>query len=265
MRIPLHKFLPRLLTALLCLLQPRMASADALSELKARLSAMSGHDRLKASVEFENWNRTGDDKKPRIVDGKVSAVVEQTGTGLKIQWSNALLQQASLETRQNKSDPEQETPTRDALSALNAYDLQQYFESSERLLNVLENASLSSEQSETLDGKPSHVLNYTTRPALSEHDRKYVKQIEAGGKLWLDADGYPLALDDHYTVHGSAFVVISFSSTQHDEYRYARIGNHLVTTRHVSENQGSGGGEQGESRQVTSLQFSVPEVATGSP
>lgn len=237
------------------------AHADALSDLRARLQKMTGSDDLKATVQFENWDRDDDDDKPRIVDGKISAQVEQTANGLKIEWDHDVLQQATQEVRKHKVDPEKPTPTREALSALTPYDLQQYFDSADRLLNILQTATLTGDKADTLDGKPVRLLSYTSKPALSVHDRKYIKSIEAGGKLWLDAAGYPVALEDGYTVHGSVMMVISFSGIERDEYHYARIGNRLVTTQHVAENTHSGAGDHGQTRETTTLQFVMPEVA----
>lgn len=241
------------------------AHADALSELRTRLGAMNGNEPLKATVQFENWSRSGDYSKPHVIEGRISASVTQTATGLQVLWDRELLQQATLEARRHNVDPEQDTPTRDALKALSAYDLQHYFNGADRLLNLLEDATLAGEQTDMLDGKPARVLLLSSKPPLSEHDRKYVKDIEAGGKLWLDADGYPLALEDHYTVQGSIMMVIRFTGSQRDEYRYARIGNHLVTTRHVSEDTHTGGGEDGQSRQTTTLQFALPDVVARTP
>ena len=236
------------------------AHADALDDLRVRLAALNGTDSLKATVDFENWNKDGDDKAPHIRDGKVTATVEESGGGLKIQWDREVLQQAELEAHQHKVDPEKDTPTRDAISALSAYDLQRCLDSSEDLLNVLDEATLTGEKDDTIDGRRAHLLLFKPRPRLSEHDRKYVKDIDASGNLWLDADGYPIAMEKEYKLHGSVMMVIRFESSDRDEYRYLRVGNRLVTTRHLNEGSGSGGGEYGQTRQITTVHYDLPPV-----
>jgi hypothetical protein len=236
------------------------AQADPLGDLRNHLRQLNGAEPLKAQLEFENHRRDGDDKNPKISDGKVAAVAEESASGLSLQWGQALLQQAAEEIRIHRNDPEQPTPTRDAMNDLSAYDVQRYFNGAQDLLFSLNDATLLDERSDTLDGKPAHLLDFALKPSVSEHDRKYLKHLDVTCKVWLDADGVPLAMEQHYKASGSVMLVIGFETEDRDEFRYAHIGNRLVATRRVHENNSSGGGEHGQSRQVTTLHYEAGEA-----
>jgi len=75
-------------------------------------------------------------------------------------------------------------------------------------------------------------------------------------QIWLDAGGVPMGAEQKVRVRGKALLVISFQSEQRDEFRFARVGDRLVTVRHLHEGSGSGGGESGQSKRSTNLHFS---------
>jgi len=239
----------------LCLAAVLPLRADSLADLKARLRALNGSESLKASVDYQIWSRSGDVKKPVITQGKVTAWVEEGPQGLKIFWGRDLIQKAIQEARLQNTDPEKTTPTRRAMGSLGALDLEEYFNSGEKLLQDLEQATLVEEKSDTLDGKLVRLLSFKLEPRMSKQQRKYVKELDATAKLWVDKDGVPVGAEQNVKVKGKALLVISFQSEQHDEFRFARIGERLVTVSHIHEDSGSGGGESGASKQVTTLRY----------
>lgn len=240
------------LALILCVLP---LAANGLDALRASLRRPAAEGPLKASVDFQNWSSRGDAKKPVVSQGKAVAWAEDGPKGLKLFWSRDQLRQAQTETRLQTEDPERTTPTRDAMAGLTALALQDYFDAAPRLLEDLEQATLLEERPDALDGRPCRLLVLKLDPKLSERNRKYVKELDAGAKVWVDAEGSPLAMDLRVKVKGKALLVITFASDQHDEYRFAQVGGHLVTLRHLSENTSSGAGESGSSRKVATLAF----------
>jgi len=227
--------------------------ADTLGDLKTRLRALDGAEPIKAQVEHRTWNRNGDAKKPVITQGSATALAEEGPQGLRLQWSREQLQQALKETRARAADPEKTTPTRDAMTTLDAVSLQDYFSAGPKLLLELEQAKLVEERADALDGQPVRLLSFKVEPRLSADQKKYVKELEATARLWLGSDGLPLRAEQHLKVRGRAMMVISFQSEEHDDYRFTRVGNRLVTLRHEHEGSGSGGGENGQSKRITTL------------
>jgi len=229
--------------------------ADALADLKGKLAKLKGSEPLRVSVERENWSRNGDEKKPVVTQGKATAWVEESPQGLKLFWSRDQIQQAAQEAKAKDADPEKTTPTRDVMSSLNTLGFEDYFNSAESVLQDLDQATLIEDKSDTLDGKPARLLSFKVEPRMGQRERKYIKELEATAKVWIDAEGFPVAAQKSIKVKGRAFVVISFKSEQKDEFRFTRIGNRLVTIRHQHESSGSGGGESGQTKQTTTLKY----------
>lgn len=242
---------------LICLSLAAMAPlrADGLADLRTQLNKLKGSEPLKASVDRQIWNRSGDDKKPVVTQGKATAWVEESPQGLKVFWSREQIQQATQEARARDLDPEKTTPTRDAMSSVDTPGLEEYFNSADKLLQDLNQAKLVEEHATTLDGKTVRQLSFTLEPRISQQERKYIKELEATAKIWIDAEGTPVAAEQHIKLKGRAFVVISFKSEQKDEFRFTRIGNRLVTLHHQHENSGSGGGESSQGTRTTTLKY----------
>jgi len=230
--------------------------ADGLDALRTRLQKPAGAETLKASVQLETWNRRGDEKKPVVSQGKASAWAEYGPQGLRLFWGRETLAQALQEARLRTADPEKTTPTRDALGSIDALSVQGCFDPAPQLLQDLDKATLLEERADTLDGRDLRLLSLKLEPNLGARDRKYVKELDATAKVWVDADGLPVAAETRVKVRGKALLVISFSSEQRDAYRFARVNGRLVTVHHLHESSGSGGGESGQSRRVTTLTFS---------
>ena len=229
--------------------------ATGLDTLRTQLQKPGAAEVLKASVELQTWTRRGDEKKPVITEGQATAWVESGPQGLRLFWGRDVLAQARQEARLRSEDPEKTTPTRDSIAAMNILSLQNYFEPSGKLLQDLDKATLVEERPDTLDGKPCRLLALKLDPKMNARDRKYVKEVEATAKLWLDADGLPLAAEFRTHVRGTIMLVVSFVADERDEYRFGRTGGHLVTVRHLHENTSSGAGEHGQTRQVATLAF----------
>jgi len=140
-----------------------------------------------------------------------------------------------------------------ALSALGVTKVNDYLDAGPTLIRTLEHADLLSETAEDWQGKPARVLAYKLNPQLSEKDRKYIKQLDATARIWVGADGTPLAAERQVHVKGRALIVISFESLEKEEYRFAKSGNRLVVVRHVHEQSGSGGGESNQEKTTTEL------------
>ena len=238
-----------------CLLCALPLAATGLDALRTQLARPQGVDALKATVDYQTWSKSGDAKKPVISQGKATAWVEAGPQGLKLFWPRDVVRQALQEAKAKSEDPEKTTPTRSAMTGLDVLKLQNYFEPSAQLLQDLDQAKVLEEHPDTLDGKPCTLLVLKLEPRIPERERKYVKELEATAKVWVGGDGLPLAADLRTKVRGKIFLLISFSSDEHDEFRFGRINGHLVTLHHLSESTGSGGGESGQTRKVSDLAF----------
>lgn len=232
-----------------------LLQADALTDLKNTLSHMNGQEPVKASVDYQFWSRQGDDKKPIITEGKATSLVEDGPQGLMMSWSRALIQTAVQEARAQAKDPEQKANTRRAIEGLKAVTVSDYLNGAEELLRTLEQGLLLEERNEAWQGKPAKLLRFKITPRLSKQDQKYVKELETTAKVWIGADGLPLAAETQMHMKGRALLVISFEQQELETFQFARAGNRLVVIHHTRESSGSGGGEKGQTKTVVSLKL----------
>ena len=237
------------------LLLGSLLSADSVSELKGALARLNGQEALKASLEYQVWNRRGDAKKPVITEGRATTLVEDGPQGLRLSWSRGVLQAAAQEARAKSLDPEKRTPTRNALEGLKAVDICEYLNGAGDLLRNLELARLVSEKTEAWQGRPSRLLTFKVVPRMGPQERKYVKDLDATLQVWVGTDGLPLAAESQVHMKGRAFLVIGFEQWQKEQFRFARAGNRLVVVQHVQETSGSGGGETSQSKTVMNLRL----------
>ena len=241
-----HRWLPLLFACTL-------VQADTLSDLKGTLTRLNGQEPVKANVVYQFWSQQGDEKKPVISEGKATSLVEDGPQGLKMSWSRNLIQTAAQEAKAKALDPEKKTPTRRAIEGLKAIDVLEYLSGSEELLRTLDQAQVLEDKADTWQGKPARLLSLKLTPHMGQQEKKYVKELGATAKVWIGADGLPLAVESQVHVKGRALLVISFEQRQKQEYHYARAGNRLIVVHHVSESSGSGGGEKGQSKTVVTL------------
>jgi hypothetical protein len=108
------------------------------------------------------------------------------------------------------------------------------------------------------EGQEATLLDLRLEPKLSERDRKYIKQAEGSARLWIGADGLPLAAERSYRVAGRAMLVISFESSQEERYTFGRHGDRLVVLTHRGETASSGAGEEGTQVVETRLTLAAP-------
>lgn len=231
-----------------------LLQADALSDLKSGLARLSGGEGVKATADVQIWRQVVDDKKPVVTQGRASAQVEDGPQGVRIGWSRGLLQQAQAEARAQALDPEKSVPTRLAMDSLGAVGVSEYLNYAGPLLRELDRAQarVQEERSEAWNGKPARLLVLKVEPRIPASQRKYIKDLKVDARLWLGADGLPLAYASSVKFKGSRFFV-SFEGSNAEELHFARTGSRLVAVHIASENQNSGLGQQSQRKSTTTL------------
>ena len=247
------KSFPMRLVLAFLLLAASILRADTLSDLKTALGGLDGRDPVKARVEVGSVVRDGEALKEDHAAAAVAALVEDGPQGLTITWDRALLQTAAAESQAKSKDPNQSTRTGNSMDELKPTALSDYLNAPATVLRVLELARLVEEKEVAWEGRPARLLTFKLTPPLSEKDKKIIKEAEMTARLWLGADGLPVALETQFHAKGRALLVISFETTQKEEFRFSLTGRRLVVTRHVQEIQSSGGGQNGVKRSLVTL------------
>jgi hypothetical protein len=230
-----------------------MLRADPLAGLKSALARLDGRDSVKARVECQSWVLDGDANKPEDDGNKATALVEDGPEGLRIAWSRALVGRAAEEGNAQARDPDRKTPIRRAMDVLNATRLNSYLNAAPELLTKLEEAQLIEEKNDTWEGQPVRRLTFKVNPRLNERSRKVIKEIDATARVWIGADGLPVAAENRVRLKGRILLVVTFESVETEEFRFGHTAGRLVVVRHVRETKGSGGGESNHQKTIATV------------
>lgn len=230
------------------------ARPDPLAELVSALARLPATSPVRARVEHRVSFTQGDDE-PAPPPGTATATASAGPEGLRISWSPDLLARADAEERARTSNPEAPTPTRDAVSDLRTLALARALDAVPELLAALSEATVLEEGVEPFEGAPTRFLLLRVKPSIPSRDRKYVKDVDATARIWLDPDGVPLAADRRVLLKGRIFLIITFEIEQRDLFRFTRSGNRLVVVLHESDSRSAGAGERRDrhARTVLSL------------
>ena len=239
----------------LAILVPFLAlslSANGLDDLRAALQKLPGGEPVKATMEHSFWRQLMDDKKPTLSQGKVSAQVEDGPHGLKVTWAKPTLLQASKELAAQEREPERSTPTRTALKNVDPLETAEALNHAEALLRDLAQAQVTEEKTEAWQGRPARLLVLKLTPRIPEPQKKYLKELKVEGRVWIGADGLPLAFSSNVAYKGSR-LFISFEGGNTQERQFTRVGNRLVVTRAISEERNAGFGASQQTKKTTTL------------
>jgi hypothetical protein len=228
------------------LLAPAFLFADGLTDVRATLQKLQSDQPLRARVEIKTRRSGGESSKQKQSDSVSSVIVESGGDGLKLSWSpdqiKASRKAAWAETA-NPDAPKSDLATLKALEAGQALNL---LDAADPLRRGLERATLLEDKPDKYKGKPARLLVIRIDIALDEEERKMLKSSEAIEKLWLDADGIPIAMDRSIDARFSKFL-IGFKIHEHETREFQRAGGRLVTLSSTKESSGSGFGHSEES------------------
>ena len=228
------------------LLAPTLLLADGLTDVRAALQKLQSDQPLRARVEIKTRHSGGESNKQKQSESVSSVIVESGAEGLKLSWSPDQIKQsrkAAWAETANPDAPKFDIATLKALEAGHALNL---LDAADPLRRGLERARLLEDKSDTYKGKPARLLVIRIELALDEEERRALKSSEAIEKLWLDADGIPVAMDRNIDAKFSKFL-IGFKIHEHETREFQRAAGRLVTTSSTKESSGSGFGHSEES------------------
>jgi hypothetical protein len=169
-----------------------------------------------------------------------------------------VLAETDREEQRRVEKPESASPVRDALFDLKPLQLAHTLDAAPELLRALQQAELLEQRPEVRDGAPVTLLVLKVTPALGTRERRYVKELSAVARVWLGADGLPVAAEQEIKAKGRAFLVITFESEERETFRFAHVGDRLLVVRHQGERTGSGAGEKSGRKSTTVLEVRSP-------
>lgn len=228
--------------------------ADGQTDLRNALARCTASEPVKSAVDYQLWQSSGPKKQPKVVQGRIHAVVETSPQGLRLLWPGHVLDQARLEARRTAQDPEAPSPVQSAMRELDVLQVQTCLDASEELLRELDQARFLDERLEAWQDKPARRLAFRLEPKLPEEMRKSLKSFEATMTFWIAADGMPLASSTAIAFKASK-LLFTIEGSQKEERVYRLRGNRLLVQKQTMEEHTTAMGDVSQSRKILSLSW----------
>jgi len=238
--------------AALLLLFALPLAADPLGDVRVAVGRLTAREPIKATYEYQrsvaNEGKFGDDK----FSGKAVVELEGSANGYHIVFSRPLLDQVEREKVARGKNPEQETPTANALREIEPVETADAIDFAPTLLRLLDGSKLLADAQGTWQGKPARVLIVRVPDRLDKDDAGRVKVAENKLTLWLGSDLVPLAAE-HIVNARFSFLIFKGEMKEKKSWHLARVADRLVRTRFESHQSSSGMGQKGNETVVATL------------
>lgn len=229
-----------------CLCGP--LAADGLADLKAALARCQGQDVMKAQLESSTWSRKTEDKQPKETTSSQTLIVEGGSMGLRITYPPAVLAKARQLAR-GRDPKDQSQP----LGQIGFQQIEAMCSAAPSLQEKLEESPFQAEQQALWQGHPARLLLFNLK---SRKESQMGAKMDTSGtwKLWIDAEGVPLASEaqEHFDL---GVLVFKAKGTERTMIEYTRLGSRLVVLRQVEEKDGTAMGQSIQSKVVLALKL----------
>lgn len=211
----------------LALLSTHSASADALSDLRAVLARFPASSPFTVAATVEVSGDSAGVAGSRSGSSKFE--VTTSADGLVVRVPDSEVRSAAKEARAKKHDPNAITPARTAMAALTVFDVIDPLDAAAMLLNDLDDATLVAQSASSWHGRAATRLTISVKPTLAGTSR-FVNKPKIELRVWLDADGIPIAAerDSNYS---ATFVVVTASNSRVERWELATAGDRLYASR----------------------------------
>ncbi len=235
---------------LLALLIANCALANGLDDLKTALAPLQGQGALRGTYEAKETKTNLSDKPAKPAESATaSALVDEDASGFQIRWDRALLKRAA-----DEASPARGASKKEALNALigssSAPKVAQAVNYAPRLLQYLATGTLKSERADTYQGKSARVLEVMITPQEEENDKVKVKENSHLARIWVGADGLPLAATIDHSIKVSMMVFLSYEKASKEEMTFGVMANRLVLLKREDQGKEKGLGNESQYRNL---------------
>jgi len=246
-------FLLHSLPALLML--PTLLWADGPADLRARLQGFKGPSSVQESLsQTFRQETTAAFRQPSIRQGMLQLHVLEDGSGLHVDWPAPAAGASNREKPLLEPVPATLAPDGNDLAALDAATLRSLLDQADLLSQTLAGSRFLEEHSDTYLGQPARVLVFSFRARIRPEHQGRVSQSESSLKVWIRADGLPMATESTTDYEGRHSRLYGpFHSRSRVKTTYAVQGQRLVVTSRDAEDLVYDGGEKVKRRQSITL------------
>lgn len=224
----------------------RGARADGLADLRAALAKLKAEAPIRARIEVKTTETSKGDDSSRLVSKDALVTAELGPQGLRIAWPAQALAETRKAARLRAASPDA-VKQDGGLAELEAEDAADLLSYAEPLALAIEGAKVVQEKNDVRQGKPARLLVLQPADRLRESERKMLKGREETLRIWLDAEGFPLAMERSADLKFSKFL-ISFDVTARESRTFMRAAGRLVVATETVEGGGSGLGQSGQTK-----------------
>lgn len=227
-------------------------AADPIGDVRAAVGKLTAREPVRATYEYErkvlNEGKFGDAN----FTGKAVVELEANDGSYHIVFPRTLLDQVDREKNAKVRNPEQETPTANALREIEPVETADALDFAPTLIRLLDGSKLVSDANGTWAGKPARVLVLRVPDRLSKDDAGKMKIGENKLTLWLGADHVPLAAEHLFNARLS-FLIFKADIKEKKSWHLARVADRLVRTRYEAHQNSSGMGQKGNETVIATL------------
>jgi hypothetical protein len=227
-------------------------AADPLGDVRAAVGKLTAREPIRATYEYQrtvvNEGKFGDAN----FAGKAVVELEGNDSGYHIVFPRTLLDQVEREKVAKIRNPEQETPTANALREIEPVETADALDFAPTLIRLLDGSKVVSDAAGTWQGKPARVLVVRVPDRLSKDDAGKMKIGENRLTLWLGSDLVPLAAEHLFNAKLS-FLIFRAELKEKKSWHLARVADRLVRTRYEAHQTSSGMGQKGNETVIATL------------
>lgn len=248
----------------LLILAPPLASAapvDAtLTALKEKLDSYAPVKPVAATFDIRqtSTNKDGDDATTRR--GHVRTTLHSSHDELVVRVPASEFDRASAARKASVKDAKADTTSAGILDEFSLTTARTMLDFAPTLRRVLAAAKLTGKKDVTRNGQPAKLLLFDLPKSASAKKDDDLKDFSSTLKLWLDANGVPLALQS--TTHSKyRKFLISFSTNSQRSCDLVLMGKRLICRKRHEESGGAGMGQSGKTTTESTLsEISIPTL-----
>jgi hypothetical protein len=235
---------------MLAILVTAASHADTLTDLRVRLQAIKPTTPLTARIELRSNRLEGDDDDQLKTERNATIEAVHDTNGIHLNWTSALLEKAQQQEANSQRNPD--APKLGVLAPFDANVAVELLDAAPNLLLTLEGATVVESKADQFQSKPATLLTLKLRPSLTKKDKKRVKKYDYSAKLWLDTEGWPVAMES--LEHSKAsMMLISFITDTKEKRIYSHSTERLFVTTSSHDLTFEGFGQKTEEHTTTTV------------